>query len=162
MSIFIFFSIEVFSQNAEKSLFKHSLGLNVGSTSGVGISYKYQPTRFWAQITGTPFFLPENEKFLSVGLTLLYKVKTSKVLDLITYLGNSYTHNSAGNFNQFSMGPNIFFSFSDNNFETGYNIGVGGGVVFHPWRDVLDINIQGGYGVMGVDHNPRSFFTTEV
>jgi hypothetical protein len=55
---------------------KHYLGLNVGSASGIGFSYKYVKNRFGFQFSGIPIFA-NDELWASTGIALTLRSKES-------------------------------------------------------------------------------------
>jgi len=71
----------------EKNKFKHSLGLAAGFTTGYGLSYRFIPKKFGAQIAFAPY-KGENESRYSIGLTFIYKIIESRRANLFIYQGN--------------------------------------------------------------------------
>ena len=119
---------------------KNRIGLHSGLTTGVGLSYRYKPGKFALQATGIPIFTGDGGTVLSGGLSAMYYLREERGADLFTYFGN-----------------HIFY-----NEEAIYNLGVGIGIDFHPWKNVLDISLQGGYGVINVNRDALSVPTLEV
>ena len=142
LSILLLSSSIMFGQEekstAEKQ--KNRIGLHAGVTTGIGLSYRYKPGKFALQFTGIPIFTGDGNTILSGGLSAMYYMREESGADLFTYFGN-----------------HVFY---DN--ETFYNIGFGIGIDFHPWKEVLDITLQGGYGVVRVNGDPLSVPTLEV
>jgi len=54
----------------------HYLGLNVGSSTGIGFSYKYTKNRFGFQLSGIPIFT-NGEFWASTGIAMTLKSKKS-------------------------------------------------------------------------------------
>ena len=123
---------------------KQAFGLNLGSTTGLGFTYRFFPNKFGFQLTAIPIFLGNGETFVSAGASLMYKVKESRRIDLFGYLGNHL----------------IFFA-GNNSSNYSHQIGLGAGINMHVWIDVLDISIQLGYGAYDVNHSPVSFLAAE-
>lgn len=123
---------------------KHAFGFNLGSTTGLGLSYRFFPNKFGFQLTGIPVFLGNGGMFLSTGLSLMYKVKESRRIDLFGYLGNHFIYTTGTGSSNYS-----------------HQIGLGAGINMHVWIDVLDISIQLGYGAYDVNHSPISMLAGE-
>lgn len=120
---------------------KNRIGLHAGVTTGIGLSYRYKPGKFALQLTGIPIFTGDGNTVLSGGLSGMYYLREARGADLFTYLGN-----------------HVFYNRQD---ELFYNMGLGIGIDFHPWKEVLDISLQGGYGVVNVNGDPLSVPTIE-
>jgi hypothetical protein len=119
----------------------HRIGFHAGSTTGVGFSYKYQPSKFGLQVVGMPIFDGDGNVLASFGLSGLYRFSELRRADLFGYLGN-----------------HIFLGRTD----WGYHLGIGAGVDWHVWPGVLDINFQAGYGVYYLNDRPLSLLTGEI
>ena len=109
---------------------KHFFGLNIGSTTGIGLSYRYWPTRLGAQITAAPIILPNNKHFISLGFSALLKFKETKNFTIYGYLSDH--------------------ALIINNNEPINNIGIGGGFKY-VFFETLEFNLQVGYGVYSVN-----------
>ncbi|PHR46985.1 MAG: hypothetical protein COA32_08665 [Fluviicola sp.] len=142
LSMLLVVSSFVYSQE-EKSAAesqKNRIGLHAGVTTGLGLSYRYKPGKFALQLTGIPIFTGGGSTVLSGGLSAMYYLREASGADLFTYFGNHVFYND----------------------EMFYNMGLGIGIDFHPWKEVLDITLQGGYGVLRVNDDPISIPTIEV
>lgn len=73
---------------SEKKSLNHSLGLHAGLSTGQGFSYRYFPNKWGVQVTGIPIFNGNNGYYTSSAISILYKIKEHKKVDLFTYLGN--------------------------------------------------------------------------
>ncbi len=119
----------------------HRLGFQAGTTTGLGLSYKYQPSKFGLQLVGMPIFDGEGNTLASFGLSGLYRFSELKRADMFAYIGN-----------------HLFIGRTD----TGYHLGLGAGVDWHIWPGVLDLNFQAGYGVYYLNNSPFSLLTGEI
>lgn len=152
-------------QNSDKTeykkLYKHSIGVGAGSTTGFGISYRYFPKKLGFQVNFVPFYEDYgSEALISAGLTLLYNLKETKYSALYAYFGNHYLHNSyGGNLNIFTpLTQNYYYRKSNNDSEF-YNSGVGVGIEFSTKKQVT-LNIMGGYAQY--NSLERLFFTLDA
>ena len=115
--------------------YKHSLGVSVGLSTGLGISYRYWPKRVGVQVTGIPVF-SRNRFFSSSGVSVLAKIRDFNNIRLFGYLGT-----------------NLFYSRSksvwtgDINESYTFYSALGVGFRFN-FLDAFDLNIQTGYAIM--------------
>lgn len=72
---------------------KHGLGAGAGFTTGYGLSYRYTPNKWGAQVNFAPYKDNETERY-SVGLSFLYKLIENTNTSLYAYQGNHYYYNS--------------------------------------------------------------------
>ncbi len=119
----------------------HRVGFQAGTTTGVGFSYKYQPSKFGFQLVSMPIFDGDGNVLASFGLSGLYRFSELRRADLFGYLGN-----------------HIFLGRTD----WGYHLGIGAGVDWHVWPGVLDVNFQAGYGIYYLNDRPFSLLTGEI
>ena len=136
-------AINVYSQRVDStksSISKHHLGFHIGSTTGLGISYRYWHNRIGAQVTTMPFISKDNGNFYSLGLSFLYVLKDNKKADLIGYIGNH------------------FLSIDT---KLNYNLGLGIGLKVD-FFEVLDFSLQAGYGIYNLQDSPSSLPTGEI
>ena len=141
---------------SDTTMYKHSLGLHAGIASGYGFSYRYWPTKIGLQVTAFPF-LSNSEFRISSGLSLLLTIKDFSKLRLYSYLGNHFQYQ------RFSYGdPMATYSETFNNYTA---IGVGVRINF---LEVLDFNLQAGYGIgfrqanNSIFNNPQYNTTLDV
>jgi len=158
-AIFPLFAQESPDFTGERSSFKYSLGLHAGASTGQGFSYRYFPNKWGVQVTGIPIFNGNNGFYTSSAVSILYKIKEHKKLDLFTYLGNHLVferyQSYYGIWPEPEPGPTYVT-------DRTYNIGLGAGVNIHYW-EVLDLSIQAGYGLTSWNNAPLyTVFSSEI
>lgn len=84
-------------QDSVSTKFKYGIGGGAGFTTGYGLSFRYLPKRFGAQVNFAPFKSKETERY-SVGVTFLYTLIENKISNLFLYQGNHYYFNSYTNY----------------------------------------------------------------
>lgn len=67
---------------------KHSIGLGLGFTTGIGLTYRYMPDKLGFQLTAGGF-KDNNSSLGSGGLTLLYNILATEKLNFFSYYSNS-------------------------------------------------------------------------
>lgn len=140
----------------EKSM-KHALGLHTGSSTGQGFSYRYFPNKWGVQVTGIPIFNGNNGFYTSSAVSVLYKIKEHKKLDLFTYLGNHLILERYQTYYGIWPGPGPTYVT-----DRTYTIGLGVGVNIHLW-EVLDLSMQAGYGLNRRNNAPsNTIFSNEI
>ena len=104
VALLFFLQFVSFSATAQDSLdskgnriYKYGIGGGAGFTTGYGLSFRYMPKKFGAQVNFAPFKNKETERY-SVGLTFLYMLIESKVSNLYLYQANHYYYNSYNNY----------------------------------------------------------------
>ncbi|MCX6180457.1 MAG: hypothetical protein NT150_00825 [Bacteroidetes bacterium] len=67
---------------------KHQLGLNVGSATGLGLSYRYTPvaSKLMHQVTFLPVFV-DDMSFVDLSYSLFYRLRERKYADFNLYCG---------------------------------------------------------------------------
>ena len=73
----------------------NEFGLNLGSTTGLGLSYRHWFDDFGIQLTGIPY-KDQNEFFSSLAFTVMYSFVETKHVRVFAYLGNHYMHHKTG------------------------------------------------------------------
>lgn len=73
--------------------YKYGIGAGAGFATGYGLSFRYLPKHFGAQVNFAPYKDSETERY-SVGLTLIYMLIESKITNLFIYQANHYYYNS--------------------------------------------------------------------
>lgn len=139
--IFLFTAL-TFGQE-EQTNTPHHLGLNLGSTTGIGFSYRYWPNKIGFQVTGIPIISPGGRSFSSIGLSLLYLLQENKKIDLFGYLGNHFIITTSNNY---LYNPNTGVGMTKKVTNANYNVGVGLGLRLR-LHQKLNLNLQSGYGV---------------
>jgi|JI6StandDraft_1071083.scaffolds.fasta_scaffold184842_3 hypothetical protein len=76
-----------------EQLYKYGIGGGAGFATGYGLSFRYLPKKFGAQVNFAPFKNKETERY-STGLTLIYMLIESKISNLFLYQANHYYYNS--------------------------------------------------------------------
>ncbi|MFW5793201.1 MAG: hypothetical protein ACOCWC_02875 [Bacteroidota bacterium] len=132
--------------NNEK--FKHYLGVGAGLTTGHGISYRFWPEVFGAQLTFAPY-KDANSINYNIGFTFLFKIIKTDITNFFIYQGNRYfyeKHEAYDNSGEESISSNL-------------NNGIGIGIEFIIW-DRVSFNIMGGYA--SYDNFDKINFTGEA
>jgi hypothetical protein len=108
------------------------VGVNIGTTSGVGLSYIYWPGKSGFQLTFLPL-LDKKHSYLSIGATYLHKIKDFPHSTFFIYGGNHIA--------------NMFGS--DDDYK--WHIGIGPGVEYYIFDFVVHFML--GYGVYNIPDN---------
>ncbi len=141
---------------------KRSFGLHAGGTTGVGLSYRYWPSRFGIQVTTMPFFSLRGPAFiLSSGLTGLFNFRKGKVIDFYGYLGNHVVTviSRKKEYTYYLNKPSE--ATVETVYKIRYNIGLGIGLRCHI-TEKIDLDLQGGYGIFDLTKYPLESPTIEV
>ena len=164
LSLLIFSLAFVVTGNAQTSDLKpgtHSLGLHAGASTGLGLSYRYWPSRFGLQVTGIPVFEQGGGHFISAGLTGLYEIRQGDLVDFYGYWGNHLiSEKNIYSYWDYSAGGDPIITEMVNT-STQYNIGLGIGFRCHIAK-VVDFELQGGYGIFDVGNDIYTFPTGEI
>lgn len=115
----------------------NEFGIHLGSTTGIGMSYRHWFNKFGIQVTGIPF-KTKDEFFSSLGLTAMYSFVEKKTVRVFGYLGNHYIHDQRNVDN----GTTVEKKYKDR-----WAIGIGPG--FSLGRTVA-FNIMAGYGMYDI------------
>ena len=115
------------SGTEEKTQYKHYFGVNAGSTSGFGLSYKFYPRKTGFQITALPLIVDSEEK-ISVAFTTLFSLKQEDRGDFILFVSHHLTNFYRGVYT--------------------YNFGIGPG--YEIKENSLNMTIMVGYALYGV------------
>ena len=155
------FLIHAKAQESENVVYPHQLGLHAGSSTGIGLSYRYWPGKLGIQATFIPLktddswkdlmgiqqfyrnIVPQiqfarNTTFISIGLTGLLTLKPYDHFNLFSYLGNHLL-------------------FLDEN--TYYNTGIGLGFAIDK---PVSFNFMVGYGLYDILNGINLFPTLEL
>ena len=91
--ILIFSSTMLFAQDTIKRAaephYKYGIGGGAGFATGYGLSFRYIPKKFGAQVNFAPFKNKETERY-SAGVTFIYMLIESKISNLFLYQANHY------------------------------------------------------------------------
>jgi hypothetical protein len=135
-------SLSVSAQNEESSTEYngHQIGIHAGSTTGIGLSYRYWGKTFGVQTT----FLPTANKsstYINSAITLLVKLKDFEKVRLFGYLGNNYIYEKRPRYQ--SIGWGNYYPYTSINHT--YNLGLGFGLDITLAKR-LGLNLMFGYG----------------
>lgn len=121
--------------------YKYGIGGGAGFTTGYGLSFRYLPKKFGAQLNFAPYKSEDTETY-SVGLTFVYKIIESKITNLYLYQGNHYYYNS---YMGYSYNPNIPYNEELVKITESYmNNGVGFGIEIIMAKRI-GLNLMAGY-----------------
>lgn len=148
-----------FTQETESSTPRHYIGLSRSLAQGSGLTYRYAPNRFAFQIAAVPVFFGNGDSYVSLGLTALYTLNSSRRFDLNLYLANSYNISNITTYTYLDeYGYEYTYnSFGSNSlldvigFNPGYNASLGFGIDFKWVPDKLVLSVQSGYGLTRID-----------
>ncbi len=135
-----FLSLSVFSQEEENVTNKNEFGVHLGSTTGIGLSYRHWFNNSGFQLTALPILTDEYD-FVSAGLTFLHSFKNSKYFRFYGYIGNHVMYNTD----------------IANDFQ--YNIGIGPGFAF---GKSVRFNLMVGYGLYDVTDRLNTYPSGEI
>jgi hypothetical protein len=135
--------------------FKNGLGLHAGAATGLGFSYRYFPEKWGIQVTGIPVFNGDKNYFASSAISVLYKIKEHKKVDLFGYLGN---HLIFQRYQEYLYYPDPWpdpWVEPEPTYTTSrrYNVALGVGVNIQLW-EILDLSLQAGYGLSSYNNSP--------
>lgn len=74
-------------------LFKHSIGVGAGFTTGYGLSYRFMPNKLGVQVNFAPYHTTLIDRY-STGISFFYRLIESKTTNLFLYQGNHYYYSS--------------------------------------------------------------------
>ncbi len=139
MTFFILLStVTAFAQDdlvVEKTKVRKSgLGLHAGSTTGLGISYRYWPDAFGFQLTILPI-ISSSHSWVSMGITGMYKVSEMQALDVFLYAGNHFLYRN----------DNYSDPYVEYNSDWAWNFGLGAGLDIKMAK-VLRLSLMTGFG----------------
>ncbi len=118
---------------------KSGLGLHAGSTTGLGISYRYWPDAFGFQVTFLPMISSSNS-YVSIGITGMYKVSEMQALDVFLYAGNHFIYRN----DNYYYDP-AYYGDYDNSSSWAWNFGLGAGLDIKLAK-VLRLSLMTGFG----------------
>ncbi len=127
-------------QAQNESKFKHSLGAGAGFTTGYGLSYRYMPKKFGAQVNFAPYKTSSYERY-SLGVTLLYNLIETRAADLYVYQGNHFYSYSQ---DIYILEPGGVNGITVRDKDSYFNNGLGLGIEFIIAKRI-GLNLMGGY-----------------
>lgn len=90
-------SSSIYGQNSASTEieedYKFGIGIGAGFATGYGLSFRYHPNKFGAQVNFAPYKTPVTERY-SVGVTFLYNIIESRITNLYLYQANHYLYHS--------------------------------------------------------------------
>ena len=155
IGFFCFFVLLSYSGKTQLTSSPHHFGLHAGTTTGLGLSYRYWPNKLGIQLTAAPYWA-KNDFNIYSGLTGLLSIKENSTSEFFTYLGASF-NSDKGYFEIYENGMYTEYQQVDNRLNLG--LGIGFRVTF---LEVFDLNLQGGYGVYDITENIISRPTGEI
>lgn len=143
-------SIAQDKDTTHQSNFQHEVGFHAGSTSGYGPSYRMWYKNFGIQISFLPTYKHYNSGIYSAtrtnivyGISLNYKLKHNKYVDLYSFINYSSNYSKNVNLNDFPPYNTVSTSINS-------NIGAGLGFDFKI-TPALILSTQMGYGIYGIE-----------
>jgi hypothetical protein len=136
----ILFSYCSISQPKTKTEYNY-LGLNIGVTTGVGISYEHTGLKDGFQITFLPLISKETARF-SFAMTYLRNIVTKNNIDFFIFFGNHFTN--------FFADKGVVY----------YNFGIGPG--FRWVEDSIDYQFMLGYAFTDITGDCNTFLAIEL
>ena len=125
-----------------ESKFRHSLGAGAGFTTGYGLSYRYMPKSFGAQVNFAPYKDGDVERY-SVGLTFLYNLIETRPANLFLYQGNHFYSETRPEYIYDPINP--YVAPTEKMVTDSYiNNGLGIGIEFNIAKRI-GLNLMGGY-----------------
>ena len=146
VAISLFVAISVLAQKNDSTAGKltHEFGFHAGTTTAVGLSYRYWPGKLGVQLTALPI-KTSDMTFVSMGLTALYSFYNTNYFRFFGYLANNVT------INNYTKDEYVddYYNYANYKIEekkvekTTYNVGFGPGFGF---GSKVRFNIMAGYG----------------
>lgn len=166
-----------FGQDLEKKKGEHGIGLQIGGTTGHGLTYRYYGNKIGVQVSALPVFMVNDEFLMSAGLTGMYKIAESKRFDLVAYLGNHFVTRQPEKvidenqpvdpyYNNSPIDGIILAKFltggSEIYHKLSYNMSIGLGGILHTSSRFINFNFFTGYGVYSLNNDPLSNLALSV
>jgi hypothetical protein len=137
----------LFAQEEQtKEAKSNEIGMHMGATTGMGLSYRHWFHKVGFQLTALPV-KADKTMFYSAGITALYSFIETKHVRAFGYLGNHYMYSESKD------------EFGITSSSRQYNIGFGPGFAF---GTVVTFNIMVGYGLYDVTDKFNMFPTGEI
>ena len=125
----------------DTSKYKFGIGGGAGFATGYGLSFRYIPKKFGAQVNFAPYKNSETNRY-SVGVAFIYMLIESKVSNLFLYQANHYYYNSQSYYNYNPNLPNGKELIKTN--ESYINNGLGFGIEIIMAKRI-ELNLMAGY-----------------
>jgi len=143
-------SVTAFAQENEKKCeLNHAFGFNVGSTTGIGLSYQlWHKQKCALQLTAGPRITNENDQYLNFGLGGIYKLRDRNRVDFLTYGGVNFIHTRGIEYDYSGpyYGNNSYIKTTNQ-----VNVGAGIGFEFNLAGDFY-VNAMGGFGAYSTNN----------
>lgn len=100
ITVMLLFAFAVsYAQDSTQQKHTHVFGLGAGAgfATGYGLSFRYLPNKWGAQVNFAPYKNAETERY-SIGVTVLYTLISSQITSLYVYQANHYYYNSQTNY----------------------------------------------------------------
>lgn len=123
------------SETPQPVRLKHALGMAAGATTGYGLSYRYNPSKWTFQTTFAPI-ITEYSNRVSLGISFLYYLAENNRTSLYLYEGNHYLYHKS---------KNPYENYYPDENDSFWNNGVGIGIEFIIFKQV-SFNLMAGYG----------------
>jgi len=137
------------SDSLNTKTFKHALGVGAGFTTGAGLSYRFIPKKFGAQLTFAPI-KDDNSFWFNLGITLIYRLIQTDYTNLLLYQGNVLFYEKIDSDPYYHL---------DDRVTKYFNNSIGIGIEFIILKRV-SFNLMGGYAAY--DNFDRLAFTGEM
>jgi len=121
---------------------KTEVGIHLGSTTSMGLSYRRWFGRSGIQLTALPIKY-DDYMFYSVGVSYLYSMYDSRYVRFYCYLGNNFSYERPEQYREYKT----------------YNIGIGPAVAV---GKVVRFNFMAGYGIYDVFGNIETYLAGEI
>jgi len=136
----IVFIIPVYGQESDsitkpvrdKRYFNHYLGINIGSTTGIGFAYRYWPAKNGFQVAVLPLY-DKNNTYISFGTSYLREIKEYNLTRFIFYAGNQITNFFNDDYSD-NIGFGIGLDFSGYDFIVNFMVGYAGYDIFDNFK----------------------------
>lgn len=121
--------------------YKYGIGGGAGFATGYGLSFRYIPKKFGAQINFAPFKNSETERY-SLGVTFLYLLQENKNTNFYLYQANHYYYNNQTIYTYNPNNPGV--EEKSRSTEDYFNNGLGFGIEIILAKKV-GLNLMAGY-----------------
>jgi hypothetical protein len=158
--VFCFISVNSLAQeNTSRIDGPHQFGIHAGSTTGLGLAYRYWPNKLGFQITTVPVFHQGGDYFVSSGATILFKFKEYETYNIFLYHGNHLLFRSNSYYTYDPYPATTYVEYNDN--EIIWNSGVGLGFNMH-FNSQFSLDIMLGYGLYDINNDIFTSIAGEI
>jgi len=158
ISLFFLLSISYSQEKLEKKYKQNLIGINIGSTTGIGFSFKHWQNNLGVQISGLPVKI-NNDFDYSIGLTGFYSIKRKKHFNMFVYTGHNLM---TKNFDFIIEMLNPLYSILDTKYlkdTPNYNASIGFGTELG--KNPI-FTVKFGYGAFSIFKQDNFFPTVEI